>query len=177
MTVQTVFGKFGRRNIDLFVSQHNNKLWTYCTWELDPGAWAVDSLSMSWECLWAYMYPPISLIPRVLNKIRTSSCRVLSIAPWWPLQPWFPGLLHLLMDIPALLPQNPRLLQLKLSMLLYPEPEFLHKLKNWSWPPGDQELSGSPQSSSTPLVNGVRDGISIPMQCLSWNLKLPASPL
>jgi hypothetical protein len=182
--VQTVFRKFGRPNIDLFASRHNNKLPTYCAWEPDPGAWAIDSLSISWEGLWAYAYPPISLIPRVLNKVRTSSCRVLLIAPWWPLRPWFPGLLHLLMDIPALLPRNPRLLQLKPSTLFYPEPELLklavwplcgnasyqtgfrQKLKDWSWPAGDQEHSGSTQPSSTSLVAGVRDGVSIPMQCL-----------
>jgi hypothetical protein len=182
--VEEVFAIFGRPNIDLFASRHNHKLPTYCSWEPDSAAWAIDSLSLSWEGMWAYAYPPISLIPRVINKIRTSACRVLLVAPWWPLRPWFPGILQLLSDIPALLPPSPKLLQLRPSRLLYPDPEllklvawplsgdvssqrkFLRRLETWSWPPGVQEHSECTVLNIEYSLAGVKDGISIPLRHL-----------
>ena len=74
-----------------------------------PRAWAVDALSISWDGLDAYVFPPFALIHRVLLKIRESRARVLLVAPQWPRQPWFPLLLHLLVDLPVQLPPPPRL--------------------------------------------------------------------
>jgi hypothetical protein len=35
-------------HIDLFASAMNHKLPTYCSWQRDPKAWALDSLSIPW---------------------------------------------------------------------------------------------------------------------------------
>ena len=108
--VRQVFNIYGTPNIDLFALRHNNKLPTYCSWDRDPMAFAQDSLSIERTNLFGFAYPPISLIPRVLKKARQAQSRILLVAPWWPLRPWFPDLLHLLIDIPTLLPAKKDLL-------------------------------------------------------------------
>ena len=51
-----------------------------------------------------YAFPPWSLIPAVLRKLRSSSGVLLTIvAPYWPLRPWFPDLLDLVVDCPIAL--------------------------------------------------------------------------
>ena len=59
--------------------------------------------------LWAglmncYAFPPFSLLPRVLAKIRYDKALVLLIAPVWPTQSWYPLLLQLSTVQPILLP-------------------------------------------------------------------------
>ena len=50
----------------------------------DSHALAVDALSMNWNLLHAYAFPPTILIPSILAKIRQSQCRIALIAPFWP---------------------------------------------------------------------------------------------
>ena len=58
-----------------------------------------------------YAFPPWSLIPAVLRKLRLSSGVLLTIvAPYWPLGPWFPDLLDLVVDCPIALPLSRDLL-------------------------------------------------------------------
>ena len=79
--VKQVFNIYGTPNIDLFASKHNNKLPTYCSWDLDPKAVAQDSLSIEWTNIWGFAYPPISLIPQILRKVLQSQSKILLIAP------------------------------------------------------------------------------------------------
>ena len=104
-----LFLQLGRPNLDLFATAENAKLPVFCSRAFHPRAWAVDALSLSWDGLEAYAFPPFALIHRVLLKIRESRTRVLLVAPQWPRQPWFPLLLHLLVDLPVQLPPHPRL--------------------------------------------------------------------
>ena len=73
-------------------------------------AFAVDALSMNWNFLHAYAFPPSILIPVVLEKIQWHQCRIVLIAPFWPQQQWFSELLQLLVSAPIRLPLIPRLL-------------------------------------------------------------------
>ena len=58
-----------------------------------------------WDHLQAYVFPPFGLIPRLLSKVRLSrDLEVTLVAPFWPLKPWFPDLLELLLEVPLLLP-------------------------------------------------------------------------
>ena len=50
------------------------------------------------------MFPPFSLIPQCLSKLRAEAIPALLIAPVWPNQTWFPQLLEHLVDLPDLLP-------------------------------------------------------------------------
>ena len=163
--MKLVFAPFGTPNIDLFTSQHN-KVSTYCSWDLDPAAYARDSLSMDWKNIWGYAYPLMSLIPRILRKILQSRSKILLIAPWWPLRPWFPGLLDLLVDIPAFLPTrvNPDLESLKLTVAIFQQqlikegvPEEARQMVLASWRPGTirvyaaQSVVGLTKSRNIPL--------------------------
>lgn len=94
---QTLFNRVGRPLIDLFANSQNNQLPTYCSWERDPLAFAQDAMSISWDRMIAFAFPPIALIPRILEKLSKSKlCRILLITPRWPRQTWFPRLLTMI---------------------------------------------------------------------------------
>ena len=131
-----LFKRFHRPNLDLFATAENAKLPTFCSRAFHPRAWAVDALSLSWDGLDAYAFPPFAIIHRVLLKIRASRTRVLLVAPLWPRQPWFPLLLHLLVDHPVALPAHPDLVSQDGGRVLHPRVQDLH-LAAW-------RLSGIP---------------------------------
>ena len=80
----------------------------------DQKALSIDALTMDWNHIHAYAFPPFHLIPAVINKVRLSQCKIVLIAPLWPDRPWFPELLGLLVSPPVFLPVIPNLLaQLK----------------------------------------------------------------
>jgi hypothetical protein len=179
-----IFQIYGMPNIDLFASRHNHKLPVYCSWDRDPAAFAQDALSIPWTNMWGYAYPPISLIPRILQKIRQSEVKILLVAPWWPLRPWFPAILDLLTDCPSLLPTRVNLLRLSPTTQFYPHPEslklavwplssnallqkvFRKKLEVWSWPLGGQGQPRSMHPSMEFSVAGVVNSQRIPLRFL-----------
>jgi hypothetical protein len=108
-----IFSRLDRPHIDLFASHENYQLPNYFSRKVDQGAVGWEALSLSWAGLIGYAFPPIALIPRVLNKVaQTDSCVVLLIAPWWPRQTWFVLLTSLLIREPVRLPEREGLLSL-----------------------------------------------------------------
>ena len=105
----SVFQMLNFPNVDLFVTRFNHRLPLYVSPVQDYKALAIDALSMDWNHLHAYAFPPFILIPAVLEKIRQHQCRIVLIAPCWPQQQWFSELL-LLVSAPIRLPLIPRLL-------------------------------------------------------------------
>jgi hypothetical protein len=98
--------------IDLFATRENRQLPLYVSPIPDPQAIAVDALSMSWQSLYAYAYPPTAILMKVLTKLEGEhGCRMVLIAPNWPRQQWFPHLLELSTDHPRRLPHSERLLR------------------------------------------------------------------
>ena len=71
-------------NVDLFATRFNHKLPLYVSPVQDYKTLAIDALSMDWNLLHAYAFPPFILIPAVLDKIRQHQCRIVLIAPFWP---------------------------------------------------------------------------------------------
>jgi hypothetical protein len=59
----------GTPNIDLFATCANSQLPVFCSPYPDPLAWTCDALSVSWEGMFAYAFPPPILIPKVLMKV------------------------------------------------------------------------------------------------------------
>ena len=106
----SVFQMLNFPNVDLFAIQFNHKLPLYVSPVQDNKALAIDALSMDWNHLHAYAFPPFILIPAVLEKIRQHQCRIVRIAPFWPQQQWFSELLLLLVSAPIRLPLIPSLL-------------------------------------------------------------------
>ena len=102
---RTLFNRLQRPLIDQFASSRNKQLPTFCSWGADPMAFAQNAMAINWNMTMAYAFPPIALIPRMLEKIANSkSCDMILIAPRWPRQPWFPRLLSLLVGEVIVLP-------------------------------------------------------------------------
>jgi len=115
----------GTPHIDLFATSLNTKLPVYVSPYPDPLAWDTDALSMSWEGIWGYAFPPTPIIPQVLNKVQSECCVILLIAPAFPGAAWFNQLLQLVVDVPRSLPPVRYLLSQPQSGVRHHLPESL----------------------------------------------------
>ena len=108
---QTICSRWHRPQIDLFAMRFNNKLRLFFSPVPDPLATAVDALSLPWEDLDAYAFPPAAILGKVVEKLQDSPCkRIILIAPGWPNMPWFWDLVAMSSQIPLSLPNLPNLL-------------------------------------------------------------------
>ena len=75
--------------IDMFSSDWNRKLPTYCTLYKSPNTQLMDALSLDWS-RWKiiYLFPPPILLLKVLNRIKTHKGTSLLVFPDWPNRPW-----------------------------------------------------------------------------------------
>ena len=62
--VQHIFQIMGTPNIDLFATGANSQLPVFCSPYPDPLAWTCDALSVSWEGMFAYAFPPPYSFPK-----------------------------------------------------------------------------------------------------------------
>ena len=145
--------------VDLFASSLNHQLPLYCSRVQDPRAWALDAFSISWRGIRAYAFPPIALIPRVLQKIRGDQASVLLVAPYWPRRPWFLEVMDLLAGMPLTLPVRQDLVVQPVSGIRHQQPANLHLT---AWP-----LSGNQravQAFRTELQTSSHAVIGIPLE-------------
>ena len=84
-----IFRAWGRPFVDLFALGKNTKLAIYVSPIREETSWKVDNLVQNWNGLYAYAYPPTSLIRACLNKVRTENVEIVLIAPGWPNQEEF----------------------------------------------------------------------------------------
>ena len=180
---QAIVLHWGNPNIDLFATSLNFKVTTFVSPVPDPKAYAVDAMSLSWEGMFAYAFPPFRFLAPVLHKIAGEKCRIILIAPAWPKQAWFADLLRLSYANPLVLPLKPNLLsQFKGSVVhLYPERLHLHA---WllSGIISDRKafLNQLPSISQSPCENPpalctMQSGISSPIGVLDGRLILSKS--
>ncbi|XP_038046762.1 uncharacterized protein LOC119720969 [Patiria miniata] len=101
--VHQIFSILGRPHIDLFASAVNTQLPVFCSRAHHPHAWASDALSIDWTNMFAFAFPPISILTKVIGKLERDRCKILLIAPFWPRQPWFSAT----GEAPSGLPTNP----------------------------------------------------------------------
>ncbi|XP_067671071.1 uncharacterized protein [Haliotis asinina] len=88
-TFQSLCLQFGRPMLDLFATRLNCQFPIYVSPVPDPAAWAVDALSLEWEGMDAYAFPPPAVLAQVVAKLQTTkSIRLLQVAPMWPARPW-----------------------------------------------------------------------------------------
>ena len=86
---QTLCYEWHRPLMDLLVTRFNHKLPLFVSPVPDPMAVAVDTLTLPWEDLDAYAFPPIAILGKVVEKLQDSPCkRIILIAPGWPNMPW-----------------------------------------------------------------------------------------
>ena len=70
----------------------------------DSLVWLVDALSLPWEALDPYPFPPVAILGKVVAKIRDYPCRrIILIALGWPIMPWFCDLVAMASQIPLCL--------------------------------------------------------------------------
>ena len=92
--------------IDLFATSLNHRCSLYFSPFRDPLAIGTDAFFQNWDGYQVYAFPPWSMIPLVLKKLRSSSGVLMTlIASFWPQRPWFPDLLELVVDGPISLPK------------------------------------------------------------------------
>ena len=181
VTVKWVFETLDRPLVDLFAHSSNAKLPTYCSWKKDRKAWKTDAFSVSWNALWAYAFPPLPLIPRVLSRAAQFHCRILLVAPRWERRPWFPSILQMLDDFPLEIPLHDKLLKLPGTDRFHPAPEFLKltvwpisgigsrcrefqsQLRNLCWHPGERVRRGYTLLSTASFPAGAVNGTLIPL--------------
>ena len=132
---------FGKPDIDLFASRLNTKCNRYVSWQRDPKAEFIDAFSQSWSGFHAYIFPPFSLIGRILQKLQHERARATVVVPFWTTQPWFTTFVDMLTSSPILLPQSDRLLVLEYSDNLHPLRKRLRLIAG--------QLSGKPTESLT----------------------------
>lgn len=80
---------------DLFASAWNAQLPRFVSWLPQPQDLAVNAFALNWSNLEGYAFPPFSLIPRCLDKIRRDQADVVLVCPLWQSQAWFPLLLQI----------------------------------------------------------------------------------
>ena len=106
--------------MDLFATRFNNKLPQFVSPVPDPQAWAVDALSLSWEDLDPFAFPPAAILGKVVEKLQDYPCnRIILIAPGWPNMPWFWDLVAMSSQIPLCLPNLPNLVSQPFNQVLH----------------------------------------------------------
>jgi hypothetical protein len=85
-------------SLDLFATANNNKCQTFLALpgRRATGARALDALRYSWDGQTVYAFPPVQLIPKVLQRIRMERLQhVVMVFPEWPSRPWWNSLQEL----------------------------------------------------------------------------------
>ncbi len=113
--------QFGKPDVDLFASRINKQVEKYAAWRPDPHAMCIDAFSMSWANIYGYIFPPFSVMNRVIRKIEEDGARVILLYPEWQTQAWLPRLQRLIVGSPMVLPWD--------SLILPQSPGETHPLR------------------------------------------------
>lgn len=93
--------------VDLFASENNFKVNKFVSRYFCEKAWKTDAFTFSWHNLRPYIFPPICLISRIINKIIEDRVeQSIIIFPLWQTQSWFSLLLSRIISIPIRLPKH-----------------------------------------------------------------------
>ncbi|KAG8583453.1 hypothetical protein GDO81_008420 [Engystomops pustulosus] len=101
---------WGTPTLDLFATHLNNKSPKYFSLDHRGSPTGLDAFSHTWGSGLVYAFPPIPLIPKILQKLRTERVLLILIAPYWPKRSWFPVIQELAIDNPVHLPYRQDLL-------------------------------------------------------------------
>ncbi len=116
--------------MDLFASRETSHC-PLCFSHMHPAPIGLDVMVQTWAWLRLYAFPPITLLPGVLEIVRLDRVLLLLIAPRWLARVWFPDILSLLNGPPLELPFRRDLLSQAGGSIFHPQPELC---KLWAWP-------------------------------------------
>ena len=103
---KAVCDTFGIKEIDLFASQINRQTEKYVSWKPEPEAFAVDAFSINWRHHFIYIFPPFSLLTKVIKKLCQDQATGILVFPAWSTQPWYPQALELSSNVPLKIRPN-----------------------------------------------------------------------
>ena len=152
---QAVCSRWHQPQVDLFATRFNNKLPQFVSPVPDPQAWAVDALSLFWEDLDPYAFPPAAILGKVVEKLQDYPCnRIILIAPGWPNMPWFWDLVAMSSQIPLCLPSIPNPVSQPFNQVLHRNLSNLnlHAIKEQGFSEAVATLIEAPQRRSTRSV-------------------------
>ena len=109
-------------DIDCFATRLNAQHAKYCSRYPDPFATHIDGFSFNWGTKNCFVFPPFSVIQRVIQKVQIDQATVLAVFPHWTTQAWWPDLQHLLVGEPLLIPPS------ALNLILPGHPTEIHPL-------------------------------------------------
>ena len=96
---EAIFSRWGAPDIDLFATSRNHVLDRFASWGPDPEASIIDSFQVDWGSFGSvYIFPPIPLIPKIIQKIVMERARGILIVPNWEAQMWYRHLLKIQVD-------------------------------------------------------------------------------
>ncbi len=128
--VKQIWRVFGQVQVDLFATQETAQclLWYSL---VHPAPLGLDAMVQTWPRLRLYTFPPIALLPGVLERVCRDGVRLLLVALFQPGRVWFSDLISLLDGSPWEIPCRRDLLSQAGGTLVHPCPELW---KLWVWP-------------------------------------------
>ncbi|XP_032365670.1 uncharacterized protein LOC116682766 [Etheostoma spectabile] len=128
--VESLCARFGPMDVDLFASQESTHcpLWFSLT---PPAPLGLDAMVREWPRLRLYAFPPVALLPGILERVRREGICLLLVAPFWPTRVWFSDLMALLDGLPWRVPLRRDLLSQDGGRVLHPCPALW---RLWVWP-------------------------------------------
>ena len=85
--VKPLFDQFGKAEIDLFPSRVDTKCTKFASYKRDADAYHVNGFFLCLLNLNSYIFPPFSIVGRMLVKLAQDQVTALMIAPCWQTQP------------------------------------------------------------------------------------------
>ena len=67
---QAICSRWHQPQLDLFATRFSNKVPQFVSPVPEPQAWAVDTLSLSWEGLDPYAFPPAAILGKMVEKLQ-----------------------------------------------------------------------------------------------------------
>ena len=110
--------------LDAFASRKTKKLPRYMTWEYDPKAVGRNALIHKWDQI-TYLFPPVPLVMRSLQKIQEEKLTVILVVPRWPTALWWPVIQEMMTEPLLPLPTCKSILKMRSK---YPDLPYLDPL-------------------------------------------------
>ncbi|XP_028430855.1 uncharacterized protein LOC114553714 [Perca flavescens] len=130
--VWKLWSRFGEAEVDLFASRENTQcaLWFSLSSRDNPPLGADAFSHHPWPKTLLYAFPPVPLIPRLLERIQEEGLSVILVAPERTNASWFPTLVQLLAVPPWQLPWHEDALSQLDGAIAHP-PVITQRL--WGW--------------------------------------------
>ncbi|XP_067247019.1 uncharacterized protein [Chanodichthys erythropterus] len=159
--VELIWKTYGRAQVDLFATEESTQCPLWYSLE-HPAPLGLDAMLQTWPRLLLYAFPPVSLLPGVLEKVCQERVDLILVPPYWPTRIWFADLISLFHGSPMELPLRQDLLSQAGGTILHPRPEMW---KLWAWP-----LRGQGSYSFVETILQSRDPSTRKLYMYKWKL-------